>query len=146
MNAAERRLIRYLLALFLLDLVVEVLPRLWAEPLAIEPGAWIAEESPVEIPDRDIVRTGVFAGDPTGERKTKSRTVKQHISKTKPLLINSADSSQLLELPGIGPAMAHRILEHRRHHGPLRGPQDLELVPGIGKKKLEKLVALLIFD
>jgi len=56
--------------------------------------------------------------------------------------INTADSHELQRLPGIGPAMAARILEYRKTQGPFRRIEDLREVKGIGPKKLEKLRAL----
>lgn len=46
--------------------------------------------------------------------------------------INQADASALAELPGIGPALAQRIVDYRLQHGPFARLQDLLLVPGIG--------------
>jgi len=53
--------------------------------------------------------------------------------------INNATAADLDALPGIGPALAQRILDFRRTHGPFQKIDDLEQVSGIGPKKLEKL-------
>ena len=59
--------------------------------------------------------------------------------------INSATSAELELLPGIGPAMAARIIEHRRTKGPFRRPADLDSVRGIGEKTLDRLLPLIDF-
>ncbi len=56
-----------------------------------------------------------------------------------PIDINSADSIQLVKIPGVGPVLAHRILQHRRRYGRFRSLNDLTRVKGIGVKRLEKL-------
>jgi len=56
--------------------------------------------------------------------------------------INRAGTTQLLALPGIGPALAQRIVDHRTKNGPFKRAQDLLNVPGIGPKKFEGLADL----
>ncbi len=54
---------------------------------------------------------------------------------------NRAGEAELQTLPGIGPALARRILESRRKEGPFRGPEDLLRVRGIGPATLERIRA-----
>ena len=49
---------------------------------------------------------------------------------------NTAPKTELLMLPGIGPTLAERIMEHRKIK-PFESPDDLIQIKGIGKKKLE---------
>lgn len=57
--------------------------------------------------------------------------------------LNRADETLLQTVPGIGPAMARRIVEWRTEHGPFRRLEDLLDVRGIGEKTLEKFRAYL---
>ncbi len=59
--------------------------------------------------------------------------------------INSAGVSELQQLPGIGPALAQRIVE-TRSSGRFTSADDLLRVPGIGKAKLAKLRAYVEID
>lgn len=53
--------------------------------------------------------------------------------------INSAGQSELETLPGIGPSLAVRIIDHRMSNGPFANVEDLMEVSGIGPAKLEAL-------
>ncbi|WP_336642880.1 helix-hairpin-helix domain-containing protein [Microbacterium sp. MMO-113] len=53
--------------------------------------------------------------------------------------LNTADQAALEELPGIGPALAERIVAWREDNGRFRTVDDLLAVPGIGEKALEGL-------
>ena len=53
--------------------------------------------------------------------------------------LNTASAEQLQRLPRIGPALAERIVEYRRVHGPFRHPDEIIEVKGIGEKTLEGL-------
>lgn len=53
--------------------------------------------------------------------------------------LNRATAAELDELPGIGPVLAARIVEHRSRHGRFRRVDELLAVPGIGPKLLERL-------
>ena len=50
--------------------------------------------------------------------------------------VNTADATQLETLPGIGPAIAEAIIEHRQQHGPFATVEDLLDVSGIGDARL----------
>jgi len=52
---------------------------------------------------------------------------------------NTADLNGLLRLPGVGPALARRILEDRGRNGPYRRAEDLLRVRGIGPATLDKM-------
>lgn len=53
--------------------------------------------------------------------------------------INSAASTLLEELPGIGPVIAGNIIEHRGKYGPFENIEQLLDVSGIGPKKFERI-------
>jgi competence protein ComEA len=53
--------------------------------------------------------------------------------------INQADASELDRLPGVGPAIAQRIIDHRSQRGPFRTIDDLQQVKGIGPKKMAQI-------
>lgn len=53
--------------------------------------------------------------------------------------INTATAAELEAVPGIGPATARAIVEHRTRHGAFQRIEDLTAVSGIGPKTLEKL-------
>ena len=53
--------------------------------------------------------------------------------------INTATKDELVALPGIGPAKAQAILDHRKAHGPFKTVEELKDVKGIGAKRFEKL-------
>ena len=53
--------------------------------------------------------------------------------------INTADEKELDKLPGIGPAMAKRIVEYRTENGAFQSPEEIKRVKGIGDAKYEKM-------
>ena len=53
--------------------------------------------------------------------------------------LNTADVAELEELPGVGPAIAQRIVEHREKNGPFTSVDGLLDVSGIGPATLEEI-------
>lgn len=53
--------------------------------------------------------------------------------------INTADETALDTLPGIGPAMAKRIIEYRQNEGAFQSIEDIKNVKGIGEAKFNKM-------
>jgi len=57
--------------------------------------------------------------------------------------LNTAGTTELEKLPGIGPALAQRIIEYRNQNGPFMAPEDIKNVSGIGEKRYEQLKDLI---
>jgi competence protein ComEA len=85
------------------------------------PAVSVAADSSTPVVGGAPVRPGERAGRP------------------RPLDLDSASVAELDALPGIGPVLAARIVEHRRLHGRFRHVDELLLVPGIGPRLLERL-------
>ena len=60
--------------------------------------------------------------------------------------INTAPAEELEILPGIGKALAQRIIEHRETYGPFRRPQHLIIVRGLSEKRFRALKDLITVD
>jgi len=56
-----------------------------------------------------------------------------------PLDVNLASAAELERLPGVGPALAARIVEARTRDGPFGSVDDLRRVRGVGGATLERL-------
>jgi competence protein ComEA len=53
--------------------------------------------------------------------------------------INTAELPELMQLPGVGPKLAKRIVESRKTAGPFAGHDDLRRVRGIGPERLKQI-------
>ena len=56
--------------------------------------------------------------------------------------LNTATVAELDTLPGVGPTLAARIVEHRQKNGLFKKIEDLMTVKGIGEKQFLKLKPL----
>ena len=63
-----------------------------------------------------------------------------------PIGINSAPAKDLAALPGIGSKIAERIIIYRENSGGFNSLEELDNVPGIGKKKTEALKGKISLD
>ena len=53
--------------------------------------------------------------------------------------VNRADWPELIQLPGIGPTLAQRLIDEREQNGAFREVEDLSRVGGIGPRTLERI-------
>jgi comEA protein len=61
-----------------------------------------------------------------------------------PVNINTADLDRLCALPGIGPALAERIVQYRNESGDFMSPEEIMNVRGIGEAMYEKIKDMII--
>lgn len=56
-----------------------------------------------------------------------------------PLDISIMNEADFIRLPGIGPALARRIVEYRQNNGGILNAGDLSMIEGIGEKRCKAL-------
>jgi len=59
----------------------------------------------------------------------------------RPVDLNTATVTELMQLPRVGPKTAARIVAWRQEHGPFRRPEDIMNVKGIGEKAFQRMKA-----
>ena len=75
-----------------------------------------------------------FALAPVGAQAQKAKSLS-----TDKVNLNSASVEQLQTLPGVGPAMAKQIIEHRTKVGKFTKIDEIINVKGMGEKKFQKI-------
>lgn len=102
----------------------------------------VTDGEQIVVPDQDeFARSGTSAATGLGP----SSSAAGGVSSTGTLVdINSADPNALDALPGVGPSTAAKIVADREANGPFSSPEDLGRVSGIGPKKLETLLPLIV--
>ena len=124
----------------IIDAVQKAQPRPDADLNALNLADFLEDGQEVIVPSKNrLANTSTLAlPSPT----TSSLPLQgKRSAKTQPKIVhlNSATEADLIQLPGIGPALAKRIVEHRRQIGGFKSVEQLLEVKGIGEKKLEQI-------
>jgi len=88
--------------------------------------------------DSQFVR-GARAFHEAVRQPTKATRDTAALSTGSPLDINTAGEAELIRLPGVGPALARRIIAFRTDHRRFATVEELRKVRGIGPRILERL-------
>jgi competence ComEA-like helix-hairpin-helix protein len=130
LNSVERRALRTAAGLIALGTAV----RLGCGP---GPADWAwepAEDAPVEA------RPGLEEVTERVEEATRRRAVAERpLAPGERIDPSTAPPEQLQRLPGIGPALAGQIVDHREEARGFRRAEDLLEVSGIGEKTLARI-------
>lgn len=92
----------------------------------------------VRVPEKAGSETAAAAKSGNANPAAKSSTSSK-AAPSGPVNINTAGAEELDTLPGIGPAMAQRIIEFRETEGAFTAIEDIKKVKGIGEAKFEKM-------
>ena len=139
LTSTENKVILFLVASFVAGMGIRMFRSAWnpvptfdyaASDSEFAARSAVAEQPDSLSPDEDSVAAAA------GE---KHAAVSTSLSSVVHVNLNTAGSDELVGLPGIGPAMAGRIIAYRNQHGKFISVDDLSNVRGIGKKKLERL-------
>lgn len=68
------------------------------------------------------------------------------VSEPNKININTAQESDLLQIPGFGPATVSAILTYREENGPFKDTSELLNIPGIGEKKYLTLLEYIYLE
>lgn len=118
-----------------------------ADQAGINLAAPVNDGEQIRVPQKDEAHSNAGASPSGNANRPGSSANSAASSGESPVVrINSASAEELQQLPGVGPALAQRILDFRSEHGPFRGPADLDAVSGIGPSILGKIEKMVSYD
>lgn len=107
----------------------------------LEKGEKNAVNFAMKISDEMIIYVPFIGEEEEGAVLQEGSNQANSSSKEGVININKASETELLQLPGVGPAKATAIIEYREQNGGFSAKEDIKKISGIGEKTYEKLEA-----
>lgn len=104
-----------------------------ADTSAINQAQKLHDQGQVFVPDKNNSSTAANTVQTTAANTDNSTT------DTKTINLNTADVTELQNLPGVGPKKAELIIQYRQEKGSFSKIEDLTEVQGIGEKTFAKI-------
>jgi competence protein ComEA len=108
-----------------------------ADANALNLAAPVVDGDRIDVPTAGAASSLSSAGAGTGHSHADAAGA--DTGSSAPVDLNTAGVAELEALPGIGPATAAAIVDHRSANGPFATVDELEAVRGIGPAKLEAI-------
>ena len=104
-------------------------------------GRSLRKETPPPESPATAAAVAIAPSDPpaTGSASPVARDSAAAVPNVSTVDVNRAGPAELDALPGIGPVLARRIVEHRGRNGAFRSLEELRAVRGIGPSLLARL-------
>lgn len=137
LTTIELRVLVALLAFFFVGLAAQQ----WPQALPYDEATYAAdaEAFAAAAPDRSAGALPDTSAAAFSDSSSAIPTAPTPPSTGEHVHLNTANAAALQRLPGIGPALAERIMAYREAHGPFARVSDITRVSGIGPRTLERL-------
>ena len=141
MTPQEKLIFKFLLTVLIVGLVTGFVRREWFSDtlLDVEEASKMAGEIEAIVTNIKNENINLKYEIVQGNEKTEINVKGSSIIPAGKVNLNTSTKTELTSLPGIGPALAERILIYRQDYGFFQSIDDLSKVKGIGKKTLERL-------
>ncbi|MFZ5596082.1 MAG: helix-hairpin-helix domain-containing protein [Bacillota bacterium] len=115
------------------DAVQAAVPLPTADIQGINLAALLKDQQKIIVPQKqEEVQPGASSGSTSSKKSTS-------VAPGGKVDINQATQAQLETLPGVGPALARRIISYREEKGYFSSEEEIKNVPGIGDKIYERI-------
>lgn len=108
-----------------------------ADLTEINRAAFVSDGEKIYIPSIEE-NAGYYGNEMSGESGGSGEAGSGRTSYDGKININTADSAQLQQLTGVGPATADKIIAYRNENGRFKSIDDIKNVSGIGDKTFDK--------
>lgn len=106
-----------------------------ADTASINQAEFLTDGQKLYIPTKQEVKAGLSGG---AQGLSFNAGASGQSNQSKLININTADTTALQQLTGVGPATAEKIINYRNENGKFKTIEDIKNVSGIGDKTFEK--------